>query len=112
MDEKYIIVGGQYAVEQADDLPPLEHMRFLDEKGNFTEERPASTEELSYYWRKQERVLFGIILFCSLGLLLLLLASTEQYASGVWIFLSETFWFFVHFVMGLLPEGVRSWIPF
>lgn len=108
-EKKIRMVNGLYAKEVDDDLPPLETMKFLDEAGQFKDEKPPSTEDLAYYWRKQSRKLGIILVFSGIGLGLILLSATDKYANAAFQFLSNVFWFIINFILGLLPEGL---LPF
>lgn len=113
MPEKNIkIIGGEFAIEMPDELPPIEAIRFVDERGKFSKEKPPTEEDISYFWRKKQRLLWGLILFSALGILLIFLGSTEKYAAGVWGGISGIIGFMLSFIIGLLPEGLFSWIPF
>ncbi len=103
IDEKQIktrnikIIGGRYAKEIEDDIPPLETMRYVDKYGGFTDKKPKSIEDVAYYWRAKTPTLALILAFCAFGLLLILLAATTKYADMTFeliVFLFDQFFAF------------------
>ena len=108
-EQKIRMVNGLYAIEVDGDLPPLEHMKFLDEAGQFKDEKPPAVEDLAYYWRKQQRKLGIILGFSGIGLGLIILSATDKYANAAFQFMSDAFWFVINFILGLFPAGL---LPF
>lgn len=110
VDQKKIrMSNGLYAIEVDDDLPPLEHMKFLDEAGQFKDEKPKTIEDKAYYWRKQQRKLGIVLGFSAFGLGLIILSATDKYANAAFQFMVDIFWFVINFLLGLIPSGL---LPF
>lgn len=108
-EKKVRMANGLYAIEVDDDLPPLDHMKFLDEAGQFKDEKPKAEEDLAYYWRKQQRKLGIVLGFSGFGLGLIILSATDKYADAAFQFMSDIFWFIINFILGLFPAGL---LPF
>ena len=99
------VVGGLYATEVDDVIPPLETMRFLDENGNFTDSKLPTKEDLAYYWRAQQGKIALVMAFCGIGLLLVLLSATNKYADIIFNFLSWGVSETIKFLIGLITGG-------
>lgn len=108
-ETKVRMANGLYAIEVDDDLPPLDHMKFLDEAGQFTNQKPKTEEDLAYYWRKQQRKLGIVLMFSAFGLGLIILSATDKYANAAFQFMADIFWFIINFLLGLIPTGL---LPF
>ena len=94
--------GGKYAVDQEDELPGMEHLQYLSESGKFTSEKPIQEEEQSFYWRRHNRKLSFLIMFCGFGLIVIILFATTKYTNFLWDFLISVFSFVFDFIRGLV----------
>ena len=100
---KQIVSEGMYAVDMPDEIPPLEHMKFLDERGNFTDQKPNTIEDVAYYWRSKQKQLAIVMGFSGIGLILILLSATNVYATASYDFVAGLFSQLISFLFGLLP---------
>ena len=109
--DQIALKDGLYAVEIPDEIPPLKHVKFLDEQANFRDARPYTKEDLAYYWRSKERTVGLILTLSSFGILVILLSATTKYTNGIWEILMFVVNFILSFIIGLIPESALSWIP-
>lgn len=100
---KQIVSEGMYAVDMADEIPPLKHMKFLDERGNFTDQKLNTVEDIAYYWRGKQKHLAIVMGFSGIGLILILLSATNVYATASYDFIAGLFSQLISFLFGLLP---------
>jgi len=107
-----IMKDGLFAVEIADEIPPLDHVKFLDEAGQFRDAKPHTKEDLAYYWRSKQRTVSIIMAISSFGMLIIMLSATTKYTSALWDFMVFCFTFVITFIIGFIPEGAFAWIPF
>lgn len=77
-----IRTGGLYAVEQYDDIPPLNQMKYLNKYGEFIDKKPVTEADLSYYYRNKLKTIGLVMLICSLGLFLTIVGASNSYLEG------------------------------
>ena len=106
------VINGLYALETEDEQPPTKNLKFIHESGKLSNERFSTTEDNTYWYRKQLRKVGIIMVISSFGLLLIILSSTTKYAQGAWDLMIFIFSYIISFIIGLLPEGWFSWWPF
>lgn len=111
-EQKIRAVGGLYAVEIDQDLPPLETMKYLTEEGTFSDVPVPSKEDKALWYRRNLKKMAGIGFICSVSLAIILLSGTDKYANGIWDFLVFTVNYVISFILGFLPKDFFAWWPF
>lgn len=94
----------KYAVDQPDEVPPIQALRYLDEKGKFVEKKIDTNESNTMYWKSKNKTLMLLILLPALFYLLLILGATTKYQEGLWGLMSGAVNQVIGFFFGLIPK--------